>query len=57
MKSREPYEIHALIGRCHLHYKKRASFSVTLKIGKFYFMPQVTKLLQAPSLSIQLVMR
>lgn len=37
MKPKGSYEIHALISRCHLHYKKSASFSVTLKIGIYDF--------------------
>jgi len=37
MKPKGLYEIHALIGHCHLHNKKKSLYSITLKMGNFFF--------------------
>jgi hypothetical protein len=36
MKAKGGYEIHALIGRCHLHSKKKCTYSISLKLGIFF---------------------
>jgi hypothetical protein len=37
MKAKGLYEIHALIGHCHLHTKRKCAYSITLKMGKKIF--------------------